>query len=114
VLRWSQPREQSILKQLARATDIEPEKEIGYSYLLSAAITLGADVKHTPLWQAKLEQILINGPSSVRNEACQALQLRYAVEDLSRVVAFLDNVDGDTRIGAALLVIRVLERNQTR
>ncbi|SDS49317.1 hypothetical protein [Opitutus sp. GAS368] len=95
------------LGQLARAAGIESPRSRAYPYLLSAAFALNADPARRPAWRMELEKILATGTAAARFEACQGLLEQITAADLPRYGLLLDAPDNDTRVGAALSILRV-------
>ena len=83
------------------------------AYLLSAALTAGADPAQTADWETKLKQALFTGAMPARFEACWTLRHRYQVADLPQVAPLLDlpATENDTRVGAAMIILTILARH---
>jgi len=107
VLRWLNINDATTRAAMARTAGREPSASIGYAIVLGAAVTLDADPARTPGWVAALEQIIANGSTGARYDACQILMRRYTTADLARLAPLLDHPDGDARIGAAWAILHV-------
>lgn len=110
VLRWLNINDATTRAAVARTAGREPPTAIGYAIVLGAAVSLDADPARTPAWVAALEQIIANGSTGARYDACQTLMRRYTAADLARLAPLLDHPDGDARIGAAWAILHVTRR----
>jgi hypothetical protein len=105
VLRWLKVTDPVLLAALARAADAEPPGTDTQTFLLSAALQLGADPSRAAAWQAELVRVLTTGSTASRYEASQALAGRFPASDLSQLAVLLHHPEGDVRIGAALIIL---------
>ena len=112
-LRWLHPSDPAVRGALARAVADEPAGANVTAYLLSAALTAGADPAQTADWETKLKQALFTGAMPARFEACWTLRHRYQVADLPQVAPLLDlpATENDTRVGAAMIILTILARH---
>lgn len=106
-LRWLRPTDPALLQKVARATDAEPVDSIAYPYLLGAALQTKSDPARSDAWHAALLHVLLTGSMDARFEAAQTLQGHLTPADLPRLEPLLTSSEPDTRIGAALCVLRL-------
>lgn len=95
------------LGQLARAAELEPPESRAHPYLVSAAFSLNGDPARRSAWRTALEKILATGPDAARFEACQGLLEQVTAADRAGFARLLDAPENDTRVGAALAILRV-------
>lgn len=112
VLRWLQIREPAVMAALARAADAEREGTDTHAFLLSAALQLDAAPARAAAWQAGLEKILQQGSVSARFEAAHALAACFPAERLSSLAGLLAEPEGDVRIGAAMVILSVMQHRR--
>ncbi len=110
VLRWLAPTAPWLREKLGQAAEREPVSTTAHPYLVSAALSLNVKPERAAAWRAALERSLEAGPQNVRYEVCHTLLRIYGVEDLPRMTRFLEDAEGDTRIGAAWTILHVLAK----
>lgn len=96
-----------VLGQLSRAAENEPPAARSFPYLVSAAFSLNADPARRAAWRTALEKILVTGSDAARFEACQGLLDQVTAADRPDFARLLEAPENDTRVGAALAILRV-------
>jgi len=104
-LRWLRAGDPDMLRKLAKAADAEPPGTAAYPFLISAALSLGADPARAPVWQAKLERLAVGSSADARFEASQALMPTCTAATLPLIAGLLNDPDANTRVGAAWTIL---------
>ncbi len=109
-LRLLRETDPAALRALAQAAEAETPGTPPYPYLMSAAFALNADPARRAEWRAALEQILAQGTTDARFEACQGLLKNATLADLPRYGPLLREPAHDAQVGAALTILYVHAR----
>ncbi len=107
VLRWIGTKDATVLKALALAAERETQMPLPRVFLLSSALQLGAnpDPAQQAIWKQELLSRLDLGPSAAAYEVGQTLGPWMTPKDIPGLLRLLSHPEGDTRIGAALLLL---------
>lgn len=112
-LRWIGTKDTAVLKALALAAEREAPMSLPRVFLLSSALQLVAnpDLAQQKIWKQELFSRLTTGPSAAAYEAGQTLGPWVTPKDIPELLRLLSHPEGDTQIGAALLLLSFASRS---
>jgi len=105
VLRWIHAREPKVLQSLARAAAREPGGSDTHAFMVSAALSLGADSTASDSYHRQLVTVLESGTTSARYEASQTMARLGFSAPRTLLAKLLQDADPDVRVAAAHVII---------
>jgi hypothetical protein len=112
-LRWIGTDDSFTLKSLATAAGREPSGTLPRVFVISAALALSAEPSQHHTWKQELLATLHTGPGAAAFEAASAVAPWLEAADIADILPLLDHSTGDTRVAAALLILRYHSSSKT-
>jgi hypothetical protein len=107
-LRRLRPESAELRAAMLHAVENEPHDTIAYPYLLCTALDLQLDARKAAMWREALRAIAATAAPKVTFEILQAVAAHTRPSDGVSLIPYLDDADGDVRIGAAFAVLTMI------